>query len=57
MVHRADAGGVLEADMDTFTTEKAMLLQQRQGKKRGLRKPEPSARHIPSSCTREENLG
>lgn len=51
MMHRAEAGGVLEADLDTLTTEKAILLQQRLGKKWGLRKPEPSARHISSSCT------
>lgn len=38
MLHRADAGGDLEADLDTLRTEEITLLQQ---KKRGLRKPEP----------------
>lgn len=36
-----------------------MLLQQKLRKKTGLRKPEPSARHISSSCTQggEPGLG
>lgn len=47
MLHRAHAGGVLEAGLeDTLTTERTMLLQQRLGKKRGLRKPEPNVRHL-----------
>lgn len=34
-----------------------MLVQQRLGKKRGLRKPEPSVKHISSSCTQEGEPG
>lgn len=66
MLHRADAGGVLEADLETFTTEKPMLLlgfssflPQRLGEKRRLRKPELIARHISSCSTQggEPGLG
>lgn len=52
VLHRTDISGALEADLqDTLATEINMLLRQRLGKKRGLRKPEPNLRHLSCSCT------